>query len=87
MGLPGLFADSLPDSFGNRLVLKWMASQGIDVSEITPLDRLAYVGNRGMGALTYEPDMGPSRLTPTAIDMRNLVEESRMAQDISMLSM
>jgi len=79
MGLPGLFADSLPDSFGNRLVLKWMASHGIDVSEITPLDRLAYVGNRGMGALTYEPDIGPSRLTPTAIDMRNLVEESRMA--------
>ena len=79
MGLPGLFADSLPDSFGNRLVLKWMTSRGIDVSEITPLDRLAYVGNRGMGALTYEPDIGPSRLTPTAIDMRNLVEESRMA--------
>ena len=79
MGLPGIFADSLPDSFGNRLVLKWMVTHGIDTSEITPLDRLAYVGTRGMGALMYEPDVGPSRQKPTAIDMRNLVEEARLA--------
>ena len=78
-GLPGVFADSLPDSFGNRLVRKWMAAHGIDMSVITPLDRLAYVGARGMGALVYEPDIGPQRPTPTAIDMRKLVEEARLA--------
>lgn len=78
-GLPGVFADSLPDSFGNRLVKKWMEAHGIDLSAITPLDRLAYVGSRGMGALTYEPDIGPERLKPTAIDMRKLVEEARLA--------
>ena len=78
-GLPGVFADSLPDSFGNRLVRKWMVAHGIDMSVITPLDRLAYVGARGMGALTYEPDVGPKRPTLTAIDMRNLVEEARLA--------
>ena len=54
-GVPGVFADSLPDSFGNRLVRKWMESRGIEAGAITPLDRLSYVGTRGMGALTYEP--------------------------------
>lgn len=78
-GLPGVFADSLPDAFGNALVDKWMNEQKIPTSMISPLDRLAYVGARGMGALTYEPEIGPGRQTPTAIDMRNLVEEARMA--------
>ena len=56
-GLPGVFADSLPDSFGNQLVKKWMVSHGVDIAAVTPLDRLVYVGSRGMGALTYEPEM------------------------------
>ena len=51
-GLPGVFADSLPDSFGNLLVKKWMQTHGIDIASVTPLDRLSYIGSRGMGALT-----------------------------------
>ena len=78
-GLPGVFADSIPDAFGNALIDKWMDENKIPKSLISTLDRLAYVGTRGMGALTYEPDRGPSRLTPTALDMRNLVEEARLA--------
>ena len=78
-GLPGVFADSIPDTFGNALIDKWMDEQKIPKSAISTLDRLAYVGTRGMGALTYEPDVGPQRTTPTAIDMRNLVEEARLA--------
>ena len=78
-GLPGVFADSIPDTFGNALIDKWMDEQKIPKSAISTLDRLAYVGTRGMGALTYEPDVGPKRPTPTAIDMRNLVEEARLA--------
>ena len=79
LGLPGAFADSLPDAFGNALVDKWMEEQKIPKAMISPLDRLAYVGARGMGALTYEPEIGPGRATPSAIDMRKLVEEARMA--------
>ena len=78
-GLPGVFADSLPDSFGNKLVAEWMRRQGVSLSDVTPLDRLAYVGSRGMGALTYEPDYGPGLRSPTALDMRRLVEEARLA--------
>ena len=39
-GLPGLFADSLPDTFGNQIINEWFASKGLSGEEITPLDRL-----------------------------------------------
>ena len=75
-GLPPIFADSLPDAFGTGLVDHWLQVHGLARDEITPLDRLAYLGRRTMGALTYEPDRGPGG-RPTAIDMRNLVESAR----------
>ena len=78
-GLPGVFADSLPDSFGNALIDKWMDEQKIPKSNVSTLDRLAYVGSRGMGALTYEPARGPNTEKPSAIEMRQLVEEARRA--------
>ena len=75
-GLPPIFADSLPDGFGSGLIDRWMQEKGFSRSEVTTLDRLAYVGRRGMGALVYEPDRGPGG-RPTALDMRRLVEEAR----------
>lgn len=78
-GLPGVFADSLPDAFGNALINEWLHEQRIPTSAISALDRLAYVGDRGMGALTYEPRRGPHERVPTALDMRQLVAEARLA--------
>jgi len=77
-GLPPAFADSLPDGFGRGLIDRWLETHGIDRRAITPLDQLAYVGRRGIGALSYEPVRGPSG-RPTALDMRALVEEARIA--------
>ncbi|MGM0565064.1 MAG: type II toxin-antitoxin system HipA family toxin [Pseudomonadota bacterium] len=54
-GLPGLVADSLPDDFGNAVLNAWVASRGRAPSDITPLQRLQYTGQRGMGALEYFP--------------------------------
>ncbi|MDE9433154.1 type II toxin-antitoxin system HipA family toxin [Xenorhabdus bovienii] len=54
-GLPGLIADSLPDDFGNAILNAWVASRGKQASDITPLQRLQYIGKRGMGALEYAP--------------------------------
>lgn len=54
-GLPGLFHDSLPDSWGAKLMAMRFAERGIKTNKVTPLMQLAYVGQRGMGALTYEP--------------------------------
>jgi serine/threonine-protein kinase HipA len=53
-GLPGLIADSLPDDYGNSIIDEWFASRRTTVS-VTPLDRLCYIGKRGMGALEFEP--------------------------------
>ncbi len=55
-GLPGVFYDSLPDGWGRMLVDRKMRSIGVLPQELSTLDRLACVGQTGMGALVYEPD-------------------------------
>ena len=77
MGLPGVFADSLPDGFGNTLINEYLRRQGIGAESITALDRLAYIGARGMGALCYEPERNPHGGKPLALNMRELTEEAR----------
>lgn len=54
-GLPGVFDDSLPDSWGRLLMDRKLRKSGILPESVSPLDRLSYVGNSGMGALAYEP--------------------------------
>lgn len=56
-GLPGVFYDSLPDGWGRLLLDRLARSKGIAPNQLTALDRLAYVGRSGMGALVYEPDL------------------------------
>lgn len=51
----GAFDDSLPDSWGLLLMDREFKRQGLAIAGISPLDRLAYIGTRGMGALTYHP--------------------------------
>lgn len=52
-GLPPMIADSLPDTFGNIIFQEWLITRGIQ--KVTPLEQLAYVADRGMGALEYKP--------------------------------
>lgn len=59
-GLAGVFNDSLPDGWGRLLFDRMLRSEGISPSDISPLDRLGYVGLYGMGALVYEPDQSPN---------------------------
>lgn len=54
-GLPEFIADSLPDHWGNTVFDKWAARQKIPRSQLTPVDRLSYIGKRSMGALEFEP--------------------------------
>jgi serine/threonine-protein kinase HipA len=58
-GLPGLLADSLPDRFGNALIDAWLATQGRTPESFNPVERLCYIGARGMGALEFAPATGP----------------------------
>jgi len=75
--LPGMLADALPDAFGNALIDAWMAKQGIAKNEITTLDRLAYMGKRGVGALEFKPAHGSHTESSAPLQMKSLVEEAR----------
>ena len=77
--LPAMLSDALPDDFGNALINRYMADQGIAAQDVTALDRLAYMGTRAMGALTFKPSRGPTRHKPTAIELSTLVEQARQA--------
>lgn len=75
--LPGLLADALPDDFGNGLIDAWMATHGVDKNEITALDRLAYMGKRGLGALEFRPSRGATKESAKPLEMKSLVETAR----------
>jgi serine/threonine-protein kinase HipA len=72
-GLPGLLADSLPDRFGNALIAAWLATQGRTADSFSPVERLCYTGTRGIGALEYQPTVGPMRGRSVPVDIDALV--------------
>jgi len=53
--LPYLLSDSMPDDFGNVMMKEWLKQRDLSIDDINPVDRLTYVGKRGMGALEYIP--------------------------------
>ena len=77
--LPGLLADALPDDFGNTLIDAWMSRKGVEKRNVTVLDRLSYMGRRGMGALEFKPARGAHRESAEPLEMKSLVEAARMA--------
>ncbi len=77
--LPALLSDALPDDFGNALIDRYMADHGISADNVTPLDRLAYMSNRAMGALTFRPSRGPANHKATSLELNKLVTEARAA--------
>jgi serine/threonine-protein kinase HipA len=72
-GLPGMLADSLPDRWGTALVNAWLASQGREESSFDVVERLCYVGTRGMGALEFQPAHDPARSTASDLQFDALV--------------
>jgi len=74
--LPGLLADSLPDGWGLRLMDRVFRQHGIP--HPGPLERLAFIADRAMGALRYVPP-APAKLTPPAWDLLTLAQESMRA--------
>jgi len=54
-GLPGVFHDSLPDKFGTKIIEKYFESKHIPPHELNMLQKLMFVGNKSMGAISYHP--------------------------------
>ena len=82
-GLPGLLADSLPDAFGNKVIRAWFTARGRGADALSPVQRLLYVGERALGALTFHPatnlplsraEQVPLELAELVIDARRIVE-------------
>ena len=80
-GLPGLLSDALPDRFGNQLIDIWLASQGRSRNSMNPVERLCYIGNRGMGALEFEPAVRNETEKSIPLEIHTLVELSKKALD------
>jgi len=73
-GLPGLLADSLPDRYGNALIDAWLATQNRDPGSFDAVERLCYIGQRGMGALEFRPATGPRPTRSHDIDVAALAK-------------
>ena len=81
-GLPGMLADALPDRFGNRLIDAWLAETGHNPEDFNPVDRLCYIGRRGMGALEFEPTLrkqtkAKKLVVARLVDLANRVLDER----------
>jgi serine/threonine-protein kinase HipA len=73
-GLPGLLADSLPDKFGHALIDAWLATQGRRPESFDAIERLCYIGVRGMGALEFAPAKGPPLRGSAKVQVDELVK-------------
>ena len=78
-GLPGMLADSLPDTYGRALFDKWLSLTGRTSGN--PIESLCFMGKRCMGALEFEPAMEASYKSETKLEIDKLVEVAREALD------
>ena len=75
-GLPGLLADSLPDRFGHAVIDAWLSAQGRSPESFDAVERLCYIGSRGMGALEFAPSTGPATRAAKVLRVDVLVERA-----------
>ena len=73
-GLPGLLADVLPDKYGNTLINEWLAKNGRPANSMNPVELLCFIGNRGMGALEFEPVVQRDSSKTTRLEIDSLVD-------------
>lgn len=73
-GLPGLLADSLPDKYGNDLINLWLAKKGRPQNSMNPVEKLCFIGSRGMGALEFETAIFPQYKNTFSVEINSLVD-------------
>ena len=79
-GLPGMLADALPDRFGNRLIDAWLAETDRHPEDFNPVERLCYIGRRGIGALEFEPSLR-KRTKAKKLEVARLVDLANRVLD------
>lgn len=78
-GLPSFIADSLPDYWGNRVFNEWAKSRHISTRSLSALDRLAYIGRRGMGALEFLPPAAEEMEQSFKVEIADLYQLAQSA--------
>lgn len=78
-GLPSFIADSLPDHWGNKVFNEWAKARNISTRELSALDRLAYIGRRGMGALEFLPPAAEEMEQPFKVEIADLYKLAQSA--------
>ena len=76
-GLPGLLADALPDKYGNRLINVWLAKQGRPENSMNPVEKLCFIGRRGMGALEFEPAQIKTNKNTFSLELDSLIDVAK----------
>ncbi len=76
-GLPGLLSDALPDKYGNKLINTWLARQGRPENSMNPVEKLCFIGARGMGALEFEPAQIKTGTKSFSLELDSLVEVAK----------
>lgn len=71
--LPSFIADSLPDAWGNQLFEQWRKDNHLSERSVTSLEKLAFIGKRGMGALEFVPEIERG-VIDDKIDIKSLVD-------------
>ncbi|MEG1806405.1 MAG: type II toxin-antitoxin system HipA family toxin, partial [Clostridia bacterium] len=72
-GLFGVFSDSLPDGWGELLMMRMLSRKGVDINKVSPLTKLSLVNSNGLGGLSYEPTQFENKNTDTT-DFDNLAK-------------
>lgn len=73
-GLPGLVSDALPDKYGNKLIDVWLSRQGRPDNSMNPVEKLCFIGRRGMGALEFEPTSIKTGTNSFTLELDSLVQ-------------
>ncbi|RUA12535.1 MAG: type II toxin-antitoxin system HipA family toxin [Flavobacteriia bacterium] len=76
-GLPGLLSDALPDAYGNKLINIWLAQQGRPENSMNPVEKLCFIGKRGMGALEFDPAQIGAGTRSFSLELDSLVEVAK----------
>jgi serine/threonine-protein kinase HipA len=77
-GLYGVFADSLPDGWGELLVRRMLSKMGINLDRLSPLTKLSLISGQGLGGLTYEPSQ-------SGTDDNSLIELDEIAKEVKQI--
>ena len=76
-GLPGLLSDALPDKYGNKLIDTWLAKEGRPADSMNPVEKLCFIGKRGVGALEFEPAQTNSGQKSNTLELDSLVDMAK----------